>query len=168
MLKNFDKVPQSVPFTILQHHENLNGSGRILHCNINKLHDITRLIIIADRFERVSNLKNPLEAISRLLKSVKAGELDPKNFKALLEVNGFYPLGSLVIASGNIICKVIGINNAAIKMPIVKPLFKVEAGKIFELPKEKQKSIDLSKLKGVSIQKGFSHQSINSKISLGF
>ncbi len=168
MLKNFDKVPQSIPYTILQHHENLNGSGRILHCNFKKLHSIARLVIVADRFERVSSLKSPLEAISRLLKSVKASEVDPKTFKALIEVNGFYPIGSLVIISGNIICKVIAANEKSIKEPVVKAIFKIESGKILEFSKEKQKTIDLSKVKGITIQKGFSHQAINSKISLGF
>jgi HD-GYP domain-containing protein (c-di-GMP phosphodiesterase class II) len=66
LLKKIGLVPRSVPYVTYQHHEYINGSGS-LKCNARTMHDLAKIICIADQYEIYCLSLSPAESMSNLL-----------------------------------------------------------------------------------------------------
>jgi HD-GYP domain-containing protein (c-di-GMP phosphodiesterase class II) len=166
MLKNITKIPKSTAFVIYQHHERLNGSGRILHCTADKIHDFAKLIAVADEFELISRRKHPCRAIAALMPMVKAQLIDKEYLKAVLLALSLYPLGSYVRVTGNKVCKVIATNGENFKLPVVVSLYSYENGNIFNV--DQTETIDLLTHKDISIVEDIVHPMLVKQVAAGF
>lgn len=166
VLKNISKVPLSMPYIIYQHHERMNGSGRILHCLGDKLHDFARCLAVADEFDTLCRTKSPFAAMSAVIALTKAAQHDPAYTKTLLVMLSLFPIGCIVQTNNNIIGKVVGTNPDNFKLPLVRSLFMV-AGKQLQEIKNKE-LIDLKTDKKIQIVKDIIHPVLGEKIALGF
>jgi putative nucleotidyltransferase with HDIG domain len=166
MLKNITMVPKSAPFIVYQHHERLDGSGRLLHCLDATIHDYAKLIAVADEYELQSRKKNPFTAINTILGFAKDKKLDMSCVRSLLITLSLYPLGSIVIISGNKVCKVVGTNVQQFKAPIVRTIFFIRNNQLEAIPNKEL--IDLSTAKGIIVERNITHPVLNKKIGIGF
>lgn len=133
LLKNITQAPISLVFSVLQHHEQVNGKGRILHCMAENIHDFAKMIAVADYFDIASTRTTPFKAMSALLGLGKSNVFDMLCMRALLETLSLYPLGSIFLVTNDIVCKVIGTNGSNFKQPMLKSLCRMEGGHLFEL-----------------------------------
>lgn len=166
LLKNISSIPISTAYIIFQHHEKMNGSGRILHCQGAKIHDFAKLIAVADKFDHTCEAKTPFNAMASVISMGKSQILDMNYVKGLLVSTSLYPVGSLVLTSNNFVCKVIGTNGINFKQPLVKQICSMSNKQIFEL--ENGQEIDLQANKKVTILKEIFHPLLNRNYSKGF
>jgi putative nucleotidyltransferase with HDIG domain len=166
LLKNITRVPKSTPYIVCQHHEYINGRGRVLRCLGENIHDYAKLVAVADMFDIACLKKTQFQAISGIIVQGKSQILDMQFVKSLLLTFSLFPIGSLVLITGNFICKVIGCNGSNYKQPIVSKICTIKNGQIFEITD--QESINLATSKDIKIIKEISHPLLNKKIAKGF
>jgi putative nucleotidyltransferase with HDIG domain len=166
MLKNVSTLPKSTPFIVYQHHERLDGSGRLLHCFDAAIHDFAKLIAVADEYEILSRKQSPPAAISKTLSGAKDKSLDVMAVRALLLSYSLYPIGSMVLITGNRVCKVVATHPTQFKTPIVRTILSIKDNKYEAVTK--RELIDLSTVKGVAVERCISHPVLNRKIGIGF
>lgn len=166
MVKNVSSVPISAAYIIWQHHERLDGSGRLLHCTGESMHDYAKLVGVADHFDTGCAVKTPYASMTSVIGLGIARKLDMNYVKALLMLLSVFPLGSYVVITGQRVCKVIGINPDAVKTPIIKTLYKIDNGQLFEL--DASEIIDLAKDATSTILQEIVHPVLKTKTLLGF
>ncbi len=166
MLKNITAIPKSTAFIAYQHHERLDGTGRLLHCNDATIHDLAKLVAVADEYELLCRKKSPLNAIHTLLGLAKEKKLDMTCIRALLFTLSLYPLGTIVVISGNRVCKVIGTNAQKYTSPIVRIIFSIQNNQLVLMPKKEL--VDLASAKDVIVERSITHPTLNKKIGIGF
>jgi HD-GYP domain-containing protein (c-di-GMP phosphodiesterase class II) len=166
IIKNVTSVPLSAPYVIYQHHERVNGSGRILHCGGDRIHDFARLVAVADEFDLFRQRKTPFTAMSMMIGLARAQQHDAVYTKTLLLLLSLFPLGCIVQLSNNTIGKVVGTNGANFKQPIIRSLFSMHDKQLQEM--KSKELIDLTQRKQIQIVKDIVHQALSEKIGLGF
>ncbi|MBN1981861.1 MAG: HD domain-containing protein [Chitinivibrionales bacterium] len=166
IIKNLSAVPLSLPFVIYQHHERMNGSGRILHCMGDRIHDFSRLIGVADEFDSLCQRKTPFGAMSMVIGSARGQQLDAVYAKTALILFSLFPLGSIVQLSNNSIGKVVGTNGTNFKQPYARLLFSMQGKQLQEI--KTKELIDLKERKEIQIVKDIVHPALGEKIALGF
>ena len=144
-------LPPAVIAGILQHHENLDGTGYPHHPPAEKIGPVPRLIAIVNHYDNlcnpvnVANALTPYEALSTMFAKRK-GWFDNAMLSKLVQILGVYPPGSIVRLSNGATGMVISVNSAR---PL-KPLVLVHDASI---PKEEALIIDLDKEPGLIISK---------------
>ena len=166
LLKNISSIPQSTAFILYQHHEKINGSGRILHCTGDIIHDFSKIVTVADTFDIMAGKSTPLKAMSAVVNKGKSQLLDMLYIKALLISLSLFPIGSLLLLSDNNVARVIGTNGNNFKQPVLRALWRMETGKMFEL-EETEVTTNLSQ-GSIRITKEVSHPLLQKDISKGF
>ncbi len=166
LLKNIDRIPKTTAFIIYQHHERINGSGRIVHCTGDAMHDYAKIVAVADTFDILAGDKTPFQAMSTLIKMGASQLFDMVAIKAALVSLSVFPIGSLVLLTGSKVAKVIGTNGNNYKLPLVRTVCRMEVGQMFEL--DIIEDIDLALRKDVRIIKEVTHPFLGKDITKGF
>lgn len=144
-------LPEIVGLTILQHHENLDGSGYPHHVGGEKIGVAARVIAIVNHYDNLCNPNHiasamtPYEALSTMFAKRK-GWFDGAMLGKLVHVLGVYPPGSLVRLSSGATGMVISVNSAR---PL-QPLVLVHDASV---PKAEAIILDLEKSPEISISK---------------
>lgn len=144
-------LPPVVVAAILQHHENLDGSGYPHQPPAEKIGLVPRLLAIVNHYDNLCNPVNyataqtPYEALSTMFAKRK-GWFDSTMLGKMVQILGVYPPGSIVRLSNGATGMVISVNSAR---PL-KPLVLVHDASI---PKEEALIVDLDKEAGLIISK---------------
>jgi len=90
-LSEIKSIPNSIKVGVLQHHERLDGSGYPLGLNAEDIHDLSKIIAIADIYDAITSdrVYRPRMAHTVALKIIQAetceGKLDPWIGRVFLE-----------------------------------------------------------------------------------
>lgn len=166
LLKNVSSIPKSTAFVMYQHHEKVNGSGRILHCTGDLLHDFSKIIAVADTYDIIAEKSTPFKAMATIVNKGKSQLLDMLFIKALLISLSLFPLGSLFLLSDNNVARIIGTSGNNFRQPVLRALWRMDTGKMYEL--EETEIITNLSQGGTRITKEVSHPLLNKDISKGF
>lgn len=129
-----------------QHHERLDGSGYPHRRSGNLIHGATKIVMVADIYDALTNERPWREAfdghraIKYILDESQNERLDKECVKALLRYLSLYPIGSYVLLSNGETARVIHSNDTAYSRPVVR-VVKDASGKIYAKPY----AVDLSK-----------------------
>lgn len=144
-------LPEAVVCAILQHHENMDGSGYPKGLAGDKVSPIARLINVVNTYDNLCNPVNaanaltPYEALSVMFAKRK-GWFDPTMLNKLIHILGVYPPGSIVSLSTGATAMVISVNPAR---PLQPMLIVHDAA----IPKEEAVILELEKHPDISITK---------------
>ncbi len=166
LLKNINCIPKTTAYIIYQHHEKIDGSGRILHCTADTIHDFAKIVAVADMFDILAGDTTPCKAMSTIIKMGTSQLFDMVVLKAALVSLSVFPIGSLVLLTGNKVGKVIATNGNNYKQPMVRTLCRMEVGQMFEL--DIIENIDLATRKDICIIKEVTNPFLGKNISKGF
>ncbi|MBN2301732.1 MAG: HD domain-containing protein [Lentisphaerae bacterium] len=121
------QAPELVIKMVEQHHETIAGTGYPAAIKPPELLICSQILSLTESFERImSNARNagkngkPIENYVQKAISIHRKDFDPIVLKALIEIHGFYPNGTMVELTNRSICQVIGQNNGFPLRPIVK------------------------------------------------
>lgn len=126
---------------VLNHHENLDGSGFPLGIKSNKIHRMAKVVRVCNDFDNYTTLRgmNISDTMNDLEKNIGI-KYDKDVVKALKSIAAFYPSGSIIELEDNRLAIVINQNIETPNKPIIKIIEK-KGEEI--LPKDE--IIDLSK-----------------------
>lgn len=102
MLQALEDAPEPVRLAIFQHHERENGSGYPLGLRGPQIHDIAKILSVADSFAAAISprvhrgARRPHAALIDVCRRALAGDLDRAAAMALVRVVGVFPVGSSV------------------------------------------------------------------------
>jgi putative nucleotidyltransferase with HDIG domain len=102
ILHNDQSLPSEVATVALQHHEKTDGSGYPLGLYERQLHNITKIVSIADVYDAITSKKSynhertPSEAL-KILFSFSGKHFNEVLVKFFINAIGIYPIGTLVM-----------------------------------------------------------------------
>lgn len=165
MLKNMSKIPGSTMMVVAQHHEYLDGTGRVYHAPKTRIHDFAKIVAVADSFETRCRFVNASTAMLQAIKDAQSGKTDIGLMKQMLNMLSLYPIGCSLQLSNNIVCKVIAANGTSFRMPVLKSIFTMSDDHLYEL--DKTEVVDLKGQK-IAVSGEVTHSALRSDISVGF
>jgi HD-GYP domain-containing protein (c-di-GMP phosphodiesterase class II) len=118
-----------VVLAVLQTHERCNGQGYPNKRNMNDIHDYAHVIAVADTYMALISPRTyrperePHEAMTQVLNMVKGQSLHPRIAKALIQVLGLFPIGSLVRLTDGSLGRVVNAHADQVSMPMVSVVF---------------------------------------------
>lgn len=135
------------------HHEKLDGNGYPLGLKGEQISEVGRMSSIVDIYDALTASRCYKKAMSpaaalKIMTSLQGFHLDSDLLKAFIMCIGFYPVGSLVELSNNLLGLVWESNEADMNKPIVKAFYNTQYEKYYDV-----QMIDLSKSK-LSIKRG--------------
>ena len=145
------KMPAPVAAAIVQHHENLDGSGYPNGLKAEQITPAAKVIAIVNHYDNLCNpisiakALTPYEALSTMFAKRK-GWFDPAMLGKLVQILGVYPPGSIVQLSNGTTAMVVSVNSAHPLQPSVL---------IYDpsVPKAEAIILDLDTCKEISISK---------------
>lgn len=111
MVKDNPDLSEDVKIAILEHHENVDGTGYPLGAKGDQIHYMSKILTIADVYDALiterayKEAKNPAEALEIMY--AMANKFDIDLFRAFLDCIVLYPVGSTVKLSNGCLCAVI-------------------------------------------------------------
>lgn len=165
MLKNMSKIPGSTMMVVAQHHEFLDGTGRVYHAPKARIHDFAKIVAVADSFETRCRFVNASTAMLQAIKDAQNGKTDIILMKQMLNMLSLYPIGCSLQLSNNIVCKVIAANGILFRLPVIKSIFTISDDHLYAL--DKTEIVDLKGQK-VAVAGEVTHSALRSDISVGF
>ncbi|MHC4663889.1 MAG: HD domain-containing phosphohydrolase [Planctomycetota bacterium] len=126
---------------IKEHHENMNGSGFPDGLSGGDIHEYAKMISIADRFDRLIHPTSgtepllPAMAIKELILETENQNTDGVMLRSLLSCVGLFPIGSFARFKTGEIVRVVGVNAADAKLPIVM-IVQNQKGEVLDDPKQ--------------------------------
>ena len=145
------KMPEPVVAAILQHHENIDGSGYPHSLTAEKIALAAKVISITNHYDNLCNPTNiasaltPYEALSTMFAKRK-GWFDQGMLAKLVRALGVYPPGSIIQLSNGATGIVISVNS-------LKPLQPTAMVYDASVPKSEAIILDLEKTPELSISK---------------
>lgn len=129
------------------HHEKLDGSGYPLGLKGEQISEVGRMSSIVDIYDALTASRCYKKAMSpaaalKIMMNLQGFHLDSDLLKAFVLCIGFYPVGSLVELSNNLLGLVWESNGEDMKKPIVKTFYNTLHKKYYDV-----QIIDLSKSK---------------------
>ena len=129
------------------HHEKLDGNGYPLGLKGEQITEVGRMSSIVDIYDALTASRCYKKAMSpaaalKIMMSLQDFHLDSDLLKAFILCVGFYPVGSLVELSNNLLGLVWESNENDMKKPIVKTFYNTQYQKYYDV-----QMIDLSKSK---------------------
>lgn len=124
-------LAESVQLAVHQHHEREDGSGYPLRIKSTEIHDLARVLAVADTFggllaPRAHRPAVPaFAALREIARYSNAGVLWDQAARALVSLVGVYPPGSLVKLSTGDVGRVVGLAESA---PVDRPVVEVRRG----------------------------------------
>lgn len=155
LLNNIDNLSQMSREVSTMHHEKLDGTGYPLGLQGEQLSQVGRMSSIVDIYDALTASRCYKKAMSpaaaiKIMMGLSGHHLDSDLLKAFILCVGFYPVGSVVELSNNLLGLVWESNEQDMKKPIVKTFYNTHYKKYYEV-----KMIDLSQSK-LSIARGVS------------
>jgi len=126
MVHEIAGLPECVALAIHQHHERDDASGYPRATKATGIHEIARLIAVADEFAAATAdrphrpARRPFDVMQGLLAQVSVGTLARPMVRALLQLVGLFPVGSLVRLSDGTVATVVGSHPKMVDRPIVQ------------------------------------------------
>ena len=109
LLHPIPDLPPEAGLAAYQHHERLTGAGYPKGRSGHLIHEYSRILAIADTYAAMVRSRSyrapllPYHAVEVLLRLGRAGQLDARLIRRLLEALSLFPVGSLVrLASGRV------------------------------------------------------------------
>ncbi|HJV25582.1 MAG TPA: HD domain-containing phosphohydrolase [Aromatoleum sp.] len=144
-------LPEAVVGAILQHHENIDGSGYPAGLAGDAITPVSRLVGVVNAYDNLCNPVDPAKALTphealSMMFAKRKGWYDPAMLGKLIHVLGVYPPGSIVRLSTGATAMVVSMNPARPLLPMLlvhDPAIPKEEAVILEL--EKQPDISISK-----------------------
>ncbi|EGU32611.1 HD-GYP domain-containing protein [Vibrio ichthyoenteri ATCC 700023] len=122
MSAKIPKFPEAALKLIGQHHELNDGSGYPNRLNQDEIHQLSRVLILANAYDNLCNSVNsqlsPHSALTHLYNKCR-GQHDVKDIMALISVVGVYPPGTIVELSDHQIGVVISTNKETRLSPYI-------------------------------------------------
>lgn len=118
-------VDEDVRLGILMHHEREDGSGYPMGIKGHKIHDISKIIAVADIYDAMTSNRtyrqkgSPFDVFD-YMEHQTFGILDPRVVNAFLNNIAAYYIGDLVRLNNGDVGEIIYINSRNVSMPIVK------------------------------------------------
>lgn len=135
MLRGMRGLPEPVVMSAFQHHERCDGSGYPLGSKADRLHDYSRVIMVAEAFAAMTAPRahrmalTPAAAMSELAHLARAGAFDREVVRALVDVMGLYPARSFVkLSTGHIAMVGAGSRPGQSDRPVVHVVLPVDKG----------------------------------------
>lgn len=111
MLKDNQEISEDVKIAILEHHENVDGTGYPLGAKADQIHYMSKILTIADVYDALitersyKRAKNPAEALEIMY--AMANKFDIELFRSFLDCIILYQVGTNVKLSNGSLCTVI-------------------------------------------------------------
>ncbi len=126
LLRGVRGLHESIVLTVYQHHERQDGSGYPLGVGSSKLHDLSRVVAVAETFAGMTapRMHRPAltshRAMSELAHHATAGIFDRHAVVAIVDLLGLYPARSFVrLSSGHVALVGSAANRGASDRPTV-------------------------------------------------
>lgn len=122
-------VPELLPLVIYQSHELLDGSGYPKHRKADEVHDLAKLISVADTYSAmISNRphrrgERPYKALEEVIHLAGQRKYDSRVVRALLQSVNLFPVGSWVRLANGCVGVVVCPNTAEFARPWVRIIF---------------------------------------------
>jgi len=165
MLKNMTKIPVSTMLVVAQHHEMLDGSGRIFHAEAGRIHEFAKIVAAVDAFESRCRFMNTSSALATAVAEAQRGKLELRYVKAIATLLSLFPLGTLIRTREGVVCKVIGTNQQNFRKPLLRSLYTMLDEHLF--PIDSMKLIDMNRT-ALIIAEEVNHSALKSDIAAGF
>lgn len=128
LLDQIENLPDIIKLAAYQHHERENGTGYPRALRGEKIHDLARILTVADVFAALTGTRNyrknklPYAAMEQMVHSAAANQFDRPTVRALVQAAGLFPVGSCVMLSNHCMARVIGANPNHLDRPTVQPI----------------------------------------------
>lgn len=145
LLSNSKDIDDNAKNIVLQHHEQLVGSGYPKGAKGPQIPLMAKIVAIADVFDAMTTdrphrpAKSPYEAINFLLRGTNS-HFDPEILQLFLQRVSLYPPGTTVLLSNGQTAMVVGANPKNLVRPIIKITRTAGGAQVIESPE-----IDLSR-----------------------
>jgi len=119
-------LPEPVKLAAYQHHERENGSGYPNHLREGDIHDLARVVAVADVFAALTSPRHyrqnklPYTAMEQMVRFAAASQFDKPATRALVQAAGLFPVGSFVKLSNDHIAQVVAANANHLDRPIIR------------------------------------------------
>ncbi len=126
ILRDCRNVSEEIRQAVINHHENIDGSGYPRKLFADSIGEMAKIIAISDVFDALVTkrvykpAKTPAQAIEMMFSM--GNKFDIRIFRMFLSQVNAYPNGSVVTLSNNQVCKVVAQNNDYPLRPIVMDL----------------------------------------------
>jgi HD-GYP domain-containing protein (c-di-GMP phosphodiesterase class II) len=131
-------LSDAVKLAAYQHHERENGSGYPANMREGNIHDLARVVAVADVFAALTSPRHyrqnklPYTAMEQMIRFAAASQFDKPTTRALVQSAGLFPVGSFVKLSTDQLAQIIAANPNHLDRPIIRPLD--DSGKLAETP----------------------------------
>lgn len=137
LLSRFKRQHPLLPEVVYQHHERMDGTGYPRGLKGDEIHDLARIIGLADAFEAMTHdrpHRKRLKQSFTVKEIAKSGHLlfSPEVFKAFLQEITPYPVGCLVMLNNKMLCEVVATDRRNPLRPSVRVLYDREGNKVAE------------------------------------
>ena len=111
MIENIDDIPKEVKKAVLEHHENIDGTGYPLGIKDDMICKMAKILTIADVYDALvterpyKEAKNPADALEILMGMSNKFDLDI--LKVFINCVILYPIGSTIKLSNDALCVVL-------------------------------------------------------------
>jgi len=128
MLDTVRDAPLHVRLAAYQHHERDNGSGYPHGLRSEAIHDVARVLAVADALAARLSPRNyrrnqlPYAAVEQIVRDAAANQFHKPAVRALVQAAGLFPVGSFVLLSNRKTAQVVAANPNHLDRPVVQPV----------------------------------------------
>ncbi len=129
--QHIEGLPEASLQAIVEHHENLDGSGYPAGRKGEELSDEGKLVRIVDCYETLTSERygvvpeEPTDALKKMM-SWTGTRLDKSLMQQFIQLLGIYPVGSMVVLNNGILSVVIEQNSDSLLQPVVRTLYDIK------------------------------------------
>lgn len=126
MIENIESIPKEVKRAVLEHHENIDGTGYPLGIKGNSICKMAKILTIADVYDALvterpyKEAKNPADALEIIMGMSNKFDLDI--LKVFINCVILYPIGSTIKLSNDALCVVLKNNENYPLRPVCQNL----------------------------------------------
>lgn len=154
LLNEIEDLTQMSREVSTMHHEKLDGTGYPLGLKGEQLSEVGRMSSIVDIYDALTASRCYKKAMSpaaalKIMMGLSGHHLDEDLLKAFILCIGFYPVGSIVELSNNLLGLVWESNEDDMKKPIIKTFYNTQYKKYYEVKMINLADSNLSIKRGV-------------------
>lgn len=134
IVKDMDEISDEIKEAVVEHHENIDGTGYPFGLKGEKINRMARIITVADVYDALvterpyKEAKNPANALEMIL--AMANKFDVEILKAFLDCVILYPIGSTIKLNNGALCTVIKNNE---NYPLRPTCQNIVTGQVYDL-----------------------------------
>ncbi len=140
LLDSVRDLPEEVQLAAYQHHERPDGSGYPRALRAPAIHDIARVVAVADTFAGATGPRpyrprpKPFTAVEHLIEQAAHGRLWRPAVRALIELCGLFPVGSYVrLSTGQTAVVIANSDPRRMDRPTVRKIGGAAPGEVIDL-----------------------------------